>query len=132
MSARERLHAAVLAHLGENASLDPLRVFDAPQERAAVPFAVIEEPVLGDWSACGWDGREGRLVIAVFDEGEQPRRLRFLMGRLEDAMERLPDDIGEGWRIVQSRLIRSRGVRAGGRRWGGAVEFQVRMFRMDS
>lgn len=133
MSAREWLAASVMAHLDENALLDPLRVMDRASPRAGVPFALIEDPVLADWRLSGCQGREGRLAISFADDGEEPRRLRFLMGRVEEAMGTLPADLGgEGWRLARLRLVRSRVARGKGDRWTGTTEYEVRLYRANA
>lgn len=125
MSARERLGDAVLAALGR---VEGLLAFDAPPVRAAVPYAVVEEPVLVDWSTKSWAGLEGRVSVAVHDEGERPARLREILGRAEAAVAAMGPDLGDGWRIAQVALARSRVARAGGR-WVGVGEFVVRVWR---
>jgi len=61
VSGRVVLQAAVVARL--NAVLD-VSVFDAPPVRGGLPYAVVDEPVLSDWSTKTWVGREGRAAGA--------------------------------------------------------------------
>lgn len=131
MSAREALAAQVMTHLDGRASLDPLRFFDPSPARAALPYGVIEEPVLTDWSTATWTGFEGRLVIVLHDGGERPTRVRRLMGLVEAAMMSLPPDLPEGWRLVRCQLVRGRVARVG-EQWRATSEWVVRMYRMDS
>ena len=131
MSAGNSLVASCMAHLAENAALDPLRVFDFAPERAAFPWAQIEDPVLQAWDAALATGRVGTLAIGFRDGGERPARLRFLMGRLEDEMATLPRDLsGEGWRLAGLSLARTRLARVKDG-WLGRSEWAVRIFRTN-
>ncbi len=127
MSAGAVLQAGVVARLAD--VLD-CAVFDAPPVRAAIPHAVVEDPVLGDWSSATWRGREGRLVVTLHDGGERPVRLRAALGAAEAAVEGLDPLLSDGWRLVRAQLVRSRVLRVG-ERWRGTSEFLVRMYRED-
>lgn len=132
MSAREVLAAAVVARLRADPALAGVAVFDAPPVRAALPYAVVEEPVLGEWGTKTWAGREARFAVLLWDAGERPVRLRALLEAVEAATESLPPLLGAGWRVAGARLVRSRVARAPGERWVGSVEMVVRMWREDS
>ena len=125
MSARGVLQAALVARL--NVVLE-VSVFDAPPVRGGLPYAVVDEPVLSDWSTKSFAGREGRVLLTLFDGGERPVRLRALLAAAEEGLEALPPDLGEGWRVVRLALVRSRVLRVGDR-WRGTSEFLVRMYR---
>jgi len=127
VSAGAVLQAGVVARLAD--VLD-CAVFDAPPVRAAIPHAVVEDPVLGDWSSATWRGREGRLVVTLHDGGERPVRLRAALGAAEAAVEGLDPLLSDGWRLVRAQLVRSRVLRVG-ERWRGTSEFLVRMYRED-
>ena len=119
------MQAAIVARL--NAVLD-VSVFDAPPVRGGLPYAVVDEPVLSDWSTKTWVGREGRVLVTLFDGGERPVRARALLAVAEEGLEALPPDLGEGWRVVRLALVRSRVLRVGDQ-WRGTSEFLVRMYR---
>ncbi len=125
MSVQAVLQAALAEALAEIEAA----VFDAPPVRAARPYAVIEEALLGDWSTKDMAGREGRLAVTLYDGGERPVRLRALLGAVEDAVEAMPRDLGGGWRVVTLVLARSRVVREGESRWMAVSEWRVRMLR---
>ena len=125
MSAGAVLQAGVVARLAD--VLD-CAVFDAPPVRAAIPHAVVEDPVLGDWSSSTWRGREGRLVVTLHDGGERPVRLRAALSAAEAAVVGLDPLLSDGWRLVRAQLVRSRVLRVG-ERWRGTSEFLVRMYR---
>lgn len=137
MSAAAVVQAAVVAAVRRDPELGVLTaVFDAPPVRAALPYAVIDDPVLGLWGAKDLAGREGRVAVVLHDAGERPVRLRALFGAVELRVEALAGELGDGWRIAGVRLQRSRIVRgpgaAGGEgRWIAASEFAVRVYRVS-
>jgi len=125
MSVQAMLQAAMVAALD---GLEVTGVFDAPPVRCALPYAVVEEAVLADWSTKDMDGREGRLAVSLYDGGERPVRLRVLAGAAEDAVGAMPREIGEGWRVASLVFVRSRIVREGVR-WVAVGEWRVRMLK---
>ncbi len=130
MSAGEALVAAAVGAV--SAIEGPMRlsaVFDAAPARAALPYAVVDDPVLVDWSATAVAGREGRLVVTLWDAGERPARLRALIEAAEAAVLAMGPGLSAGWRVASLGLARSRVVRGGGDRWMGVSEFRVRMYR---
>ena len=126
MSAGRVLHAAVVAHL---AGLG--RVFDAPPVRAAMPYVVVDDPVLAAGDAAGVAGRSGTVAVACIDGGVSPERVRALLGAVEAAMATLPAQVGEGWRVTAVRLVRSAVSQGKGERWTATSVFAVRMFRSN-
>ena len=128
MSARELAQAAGVAAL-RAARGEAAAVFDAPPVRAALPHVVVEQPELVDWSSKDWRGREGRIVVAAYDGGERPVRLRALAAAIEDAVAAVPAVLGDGWRVANLRFVRSRVARAAGDRWVATSEFVVRVYR---
>jgi hypothetical protein len=133
MSAHEVLADALVAALHAYAPLGVglNGVFDAPPARAVRPYALVDEAVLTDWSAKDWTGREGRLSVVLFDEGERTARLRGLMDQVVEAVAGVPRALGEGWRVASLVFVRSRVVKDGERRWAGVVEFRVRVLRVS-
>ncbi len=130
MSAGEVLVAAAVAAV--EAVADPVRlsaVFDAPPARCAVPYAVVDDPMLIDWSGTDFAGREGRLAVSLWDAGERPERLRALIAAAESAVLAMGPGLAQGWRVASLLLVRSRVVRAGGDRWCATSEFRVRLYR---
>ena len=137
MSAAALLQAAAVARLRASPALAGTGVFDAPPVRAALPYALVDEPLLADWSTKSWTGREARLSVLVHDAGERPVRLRSLAAAAEEALLSLGGDRGgdrggelaDGWRIAGVALLRNRIVR-GGERWIAGIEVRVRVYRM--
>ena len=127
--AGEALQAGVVVALRAAAGLAGASVFDAPPVRAALPFLVVDEPLLTDWSAKDWDGREARLAVLIHDEGERPVRLRALAAAAERAVLALPAVLDGGWRVAGVVPVRSRVARADARRWLASGEFRVRLWR---
>lgn len=123
MIAGTLLQAMLVARL--RSTLSGAGVFEAPPVRAARPFVVVDTPVLSDWGTKDAAGREGRVVVQLFDDGEVPERLRTLAAAAEAAVLSAPVVL-TGWRIVSLVFVRSRVVRDG-KGWVGSVEFRVRM-----
>lgn len=126
MSAGTMLQAAVMAQLA------PLgRVFDAVPTRAALPYVVVDAPVLAAGDAVGVAGRTGTLAVACVDSGVSPVRVRALLAAVEAALAGLPAQIGEGWRVTSVRLARSQVSIGKGERWSATSVFAVRMYRSN-
>ena len=130
MNAGTVLQAAVVAGLRGDPALAAVMVFDAAPVRAALPYAIVEEPLCSDWSAKDWSGREARLAVLLHDAGERPVRLRGLAAAVEDAVATLDPEIGDGWRVASLVFVRGRIARGAGERWISASEFRVRMRRL--
>jgi hypothetical protein len=132
MSARVLLQQAVLAALSEAG----VAAFDAAPLRRAVPFAVVEDPVLAALDAAGVTGRVGTIAVTATDAGagggERPVTLRETIGAIEAAVIAMPRDLPDGWRIAGLRLSKSRIARGKSEAWSGTSEFQVRLFRIES
>ena len=129
MSAGAVVQAAVVAAVREALGDAVSAVFDAPPVRSAMPYALVEEPVLSDWSTKDAPGREGRVSVLIHDSGEVPVRLRDLGGRVETAVAAMPSEPGDGWRIVVLTLTRSRIVKQRDGHWSALIEHRVAMLR---
>ena len=127
MSARTILQAAIMAALS---GVDA-RAFDAPPVRAALPYLLIDEPALQDWSTKTWSGLEGRIAVIGFDGGERPTRLRALADAVDGALAAMPETLGEGWQLASMRALRSRIVRTAPDRWQSTSEFWVRVYHLN-
>jgi hypothetical protein len=127
MLLQEALIAALTGH--EPLAGQVTAVFDAPPVRAARPYALVEETIFSDWGTKDMAGREGRVTLVIFDEGERPARLRGLAGEAEAALDAMPRALGEGWRIASLAFARRRTVHAGGGRWAAISEFRVRVLK---
>lgn len=129
MSAGALVQAAVVAAVRDGLAGEVSAVFEAPPVRSAMPHALVEEPMLSDWSTKDAPGREGRVSVLVHDSGEVPARLRDLAGTVEAAVAAMPSDIGDGWRIVTITLTRSRIVKQRDGHWTALIEHRVAMLR---
>lgn len=130
MNAGPWLIGSVMARLC-GAGLDPLHVFDFWPERATLPWAQVEDPVLRADDAVGVTGRVGSIAIVFADGGERPARLRLLMARVEERLAALPgDEGGDGWHLAGIGLLRTR-LSRGKTGWNGRAEWAVRMFRTN-
>lgn len=126
MSAGAVLQAAAMARL---AGLG--RVFDAPPVRGAMPYLVVEDPVLAAGDAAGVAGRTGTITVACMDMGTSPVRVRALIAAAEAAIGGLAADLGGGWRLTAVRLARGQVVAGKNERWTAAATFAVRMYRVN-
>jgi hypothetical protein len=101
-------------------------VYDGPPPRAAFPYISIADGLVSDWSTKSANGREVRLSLTVWDDGEDASRLSSLMAHVEDAIAALPRDVGS-WRIASLTFLRSMVVRDAAGPWAGLVEYRARM-----
>ena len=116
--------AALLAHPVLNAQITG--VYDGPPPRAAFPYIAITDGLATDWSTKTEAGREIRLALTVWDDGESATRLVKLMGHVEHAVMAMPSDL-DGWRIASLFFLRSMVVRDAAGPWAGLVEHRVRL-----
>ena len=124
------IQAALVDALRGDAGMAGVTVFDAPPLRGAMPYAIVEHPVLGDIGSKDMTGRDGRIAIVLHDAGERPTRLRAMIDVAETVATALPATLNGGWRLTAIRLARSRIVKAGGDRWIASVELTVRLWRV--
>lgn len=122
--ASEALRAAAAAALAAVPAIG--RVYDAPPLQAALPHALVTIDVESDWSHKSGAGREVRLAVSIFDEGERPLRLRSLAGAAEAAVAALGGEL-DGWRLVSLQFLRTRLVRGRGGGWTAVIEHRARM-----
>jgi Protein of unknown function (DUF3168) len=101
-------------------------VFDGPPPHAAYPYVSIADGLVSDWSTKTATGREIRIALTIWDEGDEAARLHDLMGHVEDAIAALPRDL-PGWRIASCVFLRSLVARDPAGPWAGLVEYRVRM-----
>lgn len=101
-------------------------VFDGPPPRNAFPYISVTDGLVSDWSTKSELGRELRMALTVWDDGEAATRLQDLMGHVEDAVAALPRDL-PGWRIASLVFVRSFVTRDAAGPWAGLVEYRVRL-----
>jgi hypothetical protein len=101
-------------------------VFDGPPPHAGYPYASIAGALVTDWSTKTATGREVRLAVTVWDDGEAAARMHDLLGHVEDAVAALPRDL-PGWRMASCVFLRSLMTRDPAGPWAGLVEYRVRM-----
>jgi hypothetical protein len=101
-------------------------VFDGPPPRAAFPYVSIGDGLSSDWSTKTANGREIRIGLTIWDDGESATRLHQLTGHVEDAVAALPRDL-PGWRIASCVFLRSFVTRNPAGSWAGVVDYRVRM-----
>ena len=101
-------------------------VFDGPTPRAAYPYISVADSLSSDWSTKTANGREIRLAITVWDDGEQAARLHNLMGHAEEAIAAMARDL-PGWRVASNVFVRSIVARDAAGPWAGLVEHRIRV-----
>ena len=127
-SAMHTLQAAAVAALTAHPVLANALtgVYDGPPPRAAFPYVAINDGIASDWSTKTDAGREIRLALTVWDDGESTTRLSNLMSHVEDAVLAIPRDLPD-WRIASLMFLRSMVVRDPAGPWAGLVEYRVRL-----
>lgn len=105
-------------------------VYDGPPPRAAFPYISIGGGPNGDWSTKTEPGREIRVALTVWDDGEAPARLHGLMHHVEEAVAGIARDL-DGWRVASVAFVRSMVVRDPAGPWAGLVEHRVRVMATD-
>lgn len=103
-----------------------LGVFDGPPPRAAFPYISVTDGLVTDWGTKTEQGREIRLALTVWDDGECASRLASLMSHVDDAVSAIPRDL-PGWRIASLVFTRSMIVRDAAGPWAALIEHRVRM-----
>ena len=116
--------AALQAHPVLSAELTG--IYDGPPPHAALPYISVAEGLVSDWSTKTATGREIRLALTVWDDGEEASRLHILMGHAEDAVAAMARDL-LGWRVASNVFLRSLVVRDAAGPWAGLIEFRVRV-----
>ena len=101
-------------------------VFDGPTPRAAYPYISVADSLSSDWSTKTANGREIRLAITLWDDGEQAARLHNLMGHAEEAIAAMARDL-PGWRVASNIFLRSLVARDAAGPWAGLVEHRIRV-----
>jgi Protein of unknown function (DUF3168) len=101
-------------------------VYDGPEPRAAFPYISVTDGLVSDWSTKTAIGRELRMALTVWDDGEEATRLHDLIGHVEDAVAALPRDL-PGWRVVSVLFLRSLVARDAAGPWAGLVEYRLRV-----
>lgn len=125
--AAEAVQAALVTALQGHAPIASVvsGIYDGPPPRAAWPYVVIDDGSTSDWSHKSGRGREHRIGIIIWDDGEAPGRLHRLIAEAEVAIEAMAGDLG-GHRLVSMAFVRSRVVRDPDGPWGGFVQYRAR------
>ncbi len=123
----EAVQAAVVAALQADIALiaELSGIYDGPPPRAAFPYISIAGSGASDWSTKTSRGRELRIGLTIWDNGEEAARLHRLMARVEAAVPVLARDV-PGWRVASCVFLRSLVARDPAGPWAGLVEFRVR------
>lgn len=124
----QAVQAAVVAALQAHPvlSTELTGIYDGPPSRAAFPYASAADGLVSDWSTKSAAGREIRLALTIWDDGEEASRLHGLMGHLEDAIATMARDL-PGWRVASNVFLRSLVSRDPAGPWAGLVEHRIRI-----
>jgi hypothetical protein len=122
------VQAAIVAALNASSSLSAeiSGVFDGPPPRARFPYVTISDGLVTDWSTKTEPGREVRVALTVWDDGDSPARLHRLMDETVQALTTLPAAL-DGWCLVSCIFLRSLVAHSATGPWAGLVEHRVRM-----
>jgi hypothetical protein len=101
-------------------------VFDGPPPRAPFPYISLNGGQSSDWSTKTQQGREVRLAVTIWDDGDDPVRLQQLMGHAEEAIDAMADDFA-GWHTASRVFLRSLVTRNPAAPWGGLIEYRIRI-----
>lgn len=121
MSALAAVQAALVVALDGIAP-----VYDGAPPRAAFPYIMISDSPVTDWSTKTERGREIRLALTIWDDGEVAENLRTLMIAVEAAMDSFPRDL-PGWRVASLIFLRSLISRAPDGPSVALIEYRVRV-----
>jgi Protein of unknown function (DUF3168) len=121
MNALEAVQAALVTLLGGIAP-----VYDGAPPRAAFPYIMISDSPVSDWSTKTERGREIRLTLTLWDDGEVAENLRTLMIAVEAAMDAFPRNL-PGWRVASLVFLRSLVSRDPGGPSAALIEYRVRV-----
>ncbi len=116
--------AALEAHPGLADTLTG--VFDGVPPLASFPYISVSDGLVTDWSTKTATGREIRLALTVWDDGEEATRLHHLMGHVEDAIAAMARNL-PGWRVASNVFLRSLIARDPAGPWAGLLEHRVRI-----
>lgn len=128
-----QIQTIVVAALRSHRALAPALtgVFDGPPVRAAYPYISVGGGLVTDWSTKTETGREIRLALNIWDDGEEPARLHNIMGHVEDALAAIGGEAGE-WRIASNIFLRSLIARDPAGPWAGLIEQRIRLLQIQS
>jgi hypothetical protein len=101
-------------------------IYDGPPVRAPFPYISVAGGLSTDWSTKTAIGREIRLAITVWDDGEEASRLHDLMGHAEEAIAAMARD-RPGWRTASIVFLRSLVARDPAGPWAGLLEHRIRI-----
>ena len=101
-------------------------VFDGPPVRARLPWIGVDCGPTTDWSHKTATGREVRVGLSLWHDGDAAGALHDLMMVVEDGMAGL-GPLTMPWRLVHCQFVRSRVVRDPGGPWLGLIDYRARI-----
>ena len=116
--------AALEAHPVLSAELSG--IYDGAPPRAAFPYISVADGLVTDWSTKTASGREVRMAVTIWDDGEEASSLPVLMGHAGDSIAAMARDL-TGWRVASNVFLRSIILRDAAGPWAGLVEHRIRI-----
>jgi hypothetical protein len=101
-------------------------VYDGVPPRAPFPYIVISDSPVSDWSTKSERGREIRLALTIWDDGEVAENLRALMIAVEAAMDGFPRNL-TSWHVASLVFLRSLVSREPEGPSAALIEYRVRL-----
>ena len=125
-----QIQTAIVAALQAHPALTRILtgIYDGPPVRAADPYISLSGGLVTDWSTKTEIGREIRLALNIWDDGEEPARLHDIMGHVEDGIAALAENVGE-WRVASNVFLRSLIARDPAGPWAGLIEHRIRLLK---
>lgn len=118
--------AAVVAALRGVSGLS--QASDGRPIQAGDAAATVEMGPESDWGHKSGAGAELRFAVTILCGGEQPGRVRELLGAARTHVEAIGPELGR-WRLVTLVMVRARTFREDGPRWRGTVDYRARLLR---
>lgn len=122
------LATAVVAALRELPGLS--QVSDGRPIQAGDAAATIEIGPESDWGHKSGAGAEARFAVTILCGGEEPGRVRGLLGAARARVEVIGPELDSGWRLVTLVMVRTRALREDGPRWRGTVDYRARLLKL--
>lgn len=100
--------------------------YDLRPADAGMPFVIVGDALITDWSGKGFAGREVRLALSIHGAARAETDLAALAGTVERVIAAMPAALPAAT-VITTELIRQRGVRDGSTGWTVALDYRFRI-----